>query len=67
MGIACSCEKVELPVPAYESGNVITNSVKMESDYRYQLYFDLETNTIVKQNLNAAGIWNFHLKKQYRN
>lgn len=54
MGIACSCEKVELPVPAHESGNVITNSVKMESDYRYQLYFDLETNTIVKQNLKTA-------------
>jgi hypothetical protein len=51
--ILFSCEKEELPVPAHESGDVITNSVKMESDYRYQLYFDLETNTMVKQNLKT--------------
>jgi hypothetical protein len=45
-----SCEKAELPVPAHDPGDVITSSVKMESDYRYQLYFDIETNSLVKQN-----------------
>jgi len=45
-----SCEKEELPIPAHNPGNVITNSVKMESDYRYQLFFDLENNTTIKQN-----------------
>lgn len=46
----CSCEKEELPVPAHTPGNVITNSVTMRADYRYQLFFDLGTNTMVSQN-----------------
>lgn len=45
-----SCEKDEIPVPAHDPGNVVTGSVKMEADYRYQLYFDLETNAMVSQN-----------------
>lgn len=45
-----SCKKDELPVPAHDPGNVVTTSVKMEADYRYQLYFDLETNMMVRQN-----------------
>ncbi|MCO6500351.1 MAG: HmuY family protein [Vicingus serpentipes] len=45
-----SCEKEELPVPAHDPGDVITNSVTMEADYRFQLFFDLETNTMVKKN-----------------
>ena len=45
-----SCEKEELPVSPHDPGDVITNSVKMESDYRNQLFFDLETNSLVKQN-----------------
>ncbi|NQX98779.1 MAG: hypothetical protein HRT73_13000 [Flavobacteriales bacterium] len=48
-----SCEKKELPVPAHDPGDVITNSVSMNSDYRYQLFFDLETNTMVKRNLKT--------------
>ena len=50
-----SCEKEELPVPAHDPGNVITNNVQMESDYRYQLFFDLETNTMVKKTFKK--IW----------
>jgi hypothetical protein len=52
--IAYSCEKDELPVPVHDPGGVITSSVKMESNYRYQLFFDLETNTIIQQNLKTA-------------
>ena len=51
--IACSCEKEELPVPAHDPGSVITSSVKMESNYRYQLFFDLETNSMIQQNLKT--------------
>lgn len=50
-----SCEKEEIPVEAHDQGDIITNSVKMEADYRYQLYFDLETNTMVKQ--HHKTIW----------
>jgi len=52
-GCTCSCEKEELPVPKHDAGDVITNSISMESDYRFQLFFDLETNTMVKKNLKT--------------
>ncbi len=50
-----SCEKEELPVKPHSTGNMVTGEVSMESDYRYQLYFDLETNSMVQQNLKV--IW----------
>ena len=45
-----ACEKDEIPVPAHDPGDVITNSVNMDPLYKYQLYFDLETNSMVKKN-----------------
>ena len=54
ISIVCSCEKEELPVPAHDPGNIITSNVKMESNYRYQLFFDLETNTMIQQNLETT-------------
>ena len=45
-----ACEKEEIPIEAHDTGDVITTSVFMQSDYRNQLYFDLETNKMVKQN-----------------
>lgn len=44
-----SCKKDELPVPKHNSGNVITASVNMESNYKWQIYYDLEKNSIVGQ------------------
>jgi hypothetical protein len=49
-----SCQKEELPVPAHEPGNVITTSVNMNSNYKYQIYYDLSSNTIVSQNLKTS-------------
>lgn len=49
-----SCEKDELAVPKHNSGDVTTASANMNSDYKYQLYYNLETNTIVGQNLKTA-------------
>lgn len=49
-----SCKKGELPVPKHDSGDVITSAVNMESNYRYQVYFDLKTNTVVGSNLKTA-------------
>lgn len=45
-----ACEKEEIPIEAHDPGDVITTSVFMQSDYRNQLYFDLETNKMIKQN-----------------
>lgn len=45
-----SCLKEELPIVAHQSGDVETASVSMESDYKWQVYFDLEANEVVGQN-----------------
>ena len=44
-----SCKKEELPVPAHNTGYVITATVNMESNYKWQIYYDLETNAVVGQ------------------
>lgn len=63
-----SCRKEELPAPKHVAGNVITATVNMESTYKWQLYYDLETNTVVGQNPKAVwdlgfetGINDFHI------
>ena len=63
--IACglalfSCEKEELPVAPYVPGDAELNEIGMEEDYRNQLYFDLETNTIVHSNLKIEWDLAFH-------
>jgi hypothetical protein len=42
-----SCEKGEIAIKPHETGDAIVNSVDMYSDYRNQIYFDLETNEVV--------------------
>lgn len=48
-----SCEKEEIPVPKHTSGSVLTEQIELGSDYRTQLYFDLESNQLVKSNLKT--------------
>lgn len=47
------CMPEEIAVPEHESGDVITASVDMETDYRWQIYYSLENNAIVGQNLKT--------------
>lgn len=49
-----SCKKEELPVPTHDPGNVTTATVNMESNYKWQLFYDLKTNTVVGQNLKTS-------------
>jgi hypothetical protein len=49
-----SCKKDELPVPAHNPGNVVTATVNMESNYKWQLFYNLKTNTVVSQNLKTT-------------
>jgi predicted secreted protein len=51
--LVSSCQKEELPVPAHDPGDIITATVNMESDYKWQIYYDLKTNTVVGQNLKT--------------
>lgn len=49
-----ACEKEELPVPRHESGDVTTSTVSLDPTYKWQVYFDLETNREVGRNLKTA-------------
>ncbi len=49
-----SCEKEERAIAAHEKGEVTTTVVDLETDYRYQVFYDLETNTEVSRNLKTA-------------
>ncbi|CAG0964836.1 hypothetical protein FLAV_00902 [Flavobacteriales bacterium] len=49
-----SCKKEELPIPAHDPGDVITATINMESNYKWQLFYDLNTNTVVGQNLKTS-------------
>ena len=55
-----SCVKKELPVPAHQSGDVTTSTVDMDASYKYQVYYNLKTNTVIGQNLKT--IWDIGLE-----
>ncbi len=48
-----ACDRVEIPVEAHDPGLVITSSVSLDPDYKWQVYFDLETNQVVGKNLKT--------------
>lgn len=43
-----SCMKDEIPVPAHEAGDVISNQIELGTDYRYQAYYDFGTDSWIK-------------------
>jgi hypothetical protein len=50
-GSFSSCVRKELPVEPHQPGDEITATVSMGADYSWQLFYDLETNTVVSKNL----------------
>lgn len=50
-----SCLKEDDKVPPHQPGSAITGNMDMGTNYRFQGYFNLETNTFVSQNLK--DIW----------
>jgi hypothetical protein len=48
-----SCEKKELPAPAFDRGDVITNQVDMGPTYKNQIWFSLSENRIMSSNLKS--------------
>lgn len=48
-----SCLKDEIPVKAPSPGDASTNQAELTSDYRYQIYYDFESNSFVHQNLKT--------------
>ena len=53
--VLTSCEKDEQPIEnVHLPGDETTSSVFIDSDYKYQVFYDLETNTEVAKNLTTA-------------
>lgn len=47
--------KDEIPVAKHTAGEAVENTINLETDYRYQAYYDFETNEFVKQ--HEKTIW----------
>ena len=69
-----SCRKEERPVAPNQPGEVTMNTATMTADYRYQLYFNLENNEFVGQNIKTdwdlaftTGVEDFVIKTNAAN
>ena len=49
-----SCKHQELPVEKHNPGSLITASVNMESNYKWQIFYNLKKNVVVSQNLKTS-------------
>ena len=45
-----SCFKEDEKIAPHDPGDVITETIEMQSDYRYQVYYDLGTGSVVSSN-----------------
>ncbi|XOV66588.1 MAG: HmuY family protein [Fluviicola sp.] len=48
-----SCLKEEIPIDQPDPGDVVQNSYKMGTDYRMNSYYDIQTNSFVKEHLKT--------------
>lgn len=48
--LLCSCMREEIPVEAFDIGDVLLTQVEMHPDYRDQVWFDLGRNEVVSIN-----------------
>jgi hypothetical protein len=46
-----SCFEEDVMVPPHDPGDLMVGKVELTETYKYQVFFDLETNSTVKQNL----------------
>ncbi len=49
-----ACFKEEIPVKKPDAGNVLTNTAELGPDYRYQIYYDFESNSFVHKKLKTT-------------
>lgn len=60
-----SCKKKELPVPKHQEGNLKQSVIPMTSSYKYQIYFSLTQNQIVKSQLKTS--WDIAFQSDGKN
>ena len=46
-----SCFKEDERIPPHDPGDVITESIELTRDYRYQVYYDLGSSQVISSNL----------------
>tara|TARA_B110000116_G_scaffold209176_1_gene184708 strand:- start:1174 stop:2136 length:963 start_codon:yes stop_codon:yes gene_type:complete len=59
-----SCEKEEIPIPPHTIGDVFFQQVELGQDYRYQVFYDLGTNSVVSQNIKTDWDLGFESSSQ---
>ena len=64
-----SCEKEELPIQPHSVGQILSQQIDLNQDYRYQVFYDLSSNTITSINLKTdwdlcfeSGNQGYHIK-----
>lgn len=60
-----ACEKSEIPIKSFDRGDLTVTSVDMNTDYRYQIFFKLNTNNIVKTLLKTEWDIAFDCSSEY--
>ncbi len=48
-----SCEMEEIPIDAHLSGNIVTQKIELEQDYKNQVFYNLKNNSVVSQNIKT--------------
>jgi len=48
-----SCEKTEIPIEPHNMGEIESNQINMQSDYRNQIFYNLNNNIAIKENLKT--------------
>ena len=48
-----SCEMEEIPIDPHLSGDIVTQKIEMEQDYKNQVFYNLKNNSVVSQNIKT--------------
>ena len=48
-----SCEKSEIPIQPHEMGDILSNQINMQSDYSKQVFYSLNNNIAIKENIKT--------------
>ena len=51
--ILLACEQNELPITPHPMGEIKSTQINMQSDYRNQLFYNLENNLVITENLKT--------------
>ena len=53
MVLLSSCFKEDERIPPHDPGDVLTDTITLTQDYRYQVYYDMNTGRVVSTNLKT--------------